>query len=249
MSATPALVIEYASSENIASIDPGLVAASKPMLWTAILSGLCVASCFVTFTQHPVATMLHVIIYVAILAAGGLAGSRFRPAGVGARTMLDLVASIGLVGIMLAPVFAPLFMTGHLGAKGGLIMLGICFLLMAATTARHVMLYRAVSQMLLRVGRRGLSRSFLVMGWVKTIYEGIWLMCCALPLMMIDRNLPGRGTEEFAIFLALGALFGCGGFGLIWIWMIISHSMLLAAVKKQTLVDAAVPATTSPVTI
>ena len=224
------MVIEYASSESGASVHPGLALAATPMLWTAILSGLCVASCFVTFTQHPLAAFSHVCNYVMIFVSAGMAGTRYRPPGAAARTVQDIIASVGLMGIMIAPV---LFLTYTVQSmSAGPFALGACFLLIAATTSRHLMLYSAVSNALVAANRRGLARSFLVMGWVKMIYEGLWLMCCALPLMMYQDRSMGR-EEDVAVFLAFGALFGCFGFGLIWIWMIIAHAMLVATVKRQ----------------
>ncbi len=230
MSAGAPIVIEYASSESGAAIDPGLVSAATPMLWTAILSGGCVAVCFGSFGQVPMMSVLHLFIYAAILIIATIAGKRFFVPGAGLRTALDLVACMGLIGIMFAPLLAPVFQEQN--ENRGIMPLGVCFLLMAITTTRHLLLYRSIAGVLQLADRRGLARSFLVMGWVKMIYEGLWLMCCALPLMMYQDRSMGR-EEDVAVFLAFGALFGCFGFGLIWIWMIISHTMLVATVKRQ----------------
>jgi hypothetical protein len=176
-----------------------------------------------------VGAVLHVSVFAATLVVAVRAGVLMGASGWAdrRRQVLDTVAGVGLVMIGVAPVFALAMdlnvSAGHLGALA----LGAAFLALAATTARHVLLYRTLSTWAAAANRTRLRNGLVALGWVKALYEGAWLACCAVPLIAV-----GLGVEDqFLLYPAVAALFGCFGFAPIWVSMIFAHVRLASALR------------------
>jgi hypothetical protein len=210
------------------------------MLVLSVLSGLCVASCFLTFTETLIAAIVHLAVFTATIVWALMAGtSLFQlippndDPGRTRRVVMDFaaLAGIGIIGI------APLFVfskgasaTTNLVATSSL---AAAYFLMTITTVRHVMLYRLLAGVCRTINRYRMARALLVLGWVKAIYEFLWLGSCAGALMLIagkELDMPSSATE-MAVGFALAALFGVAGFALVWIWMIVTHALLLRVAR------------------
>ncbi len=242
--AQPVLTIEYARRISI-DIDPQLIRAAKWMIWLAVFSGFCVFLSL-AYLGGPdrsgfiAARVLHFLVFAVTLFIGVRSGILLQAAAMAVgdpsrrpRMILDAVAGVGL--ILLAA--APFGLLQRDNALPGVALAGIGFLAMATVTIRHLMLYRLLSDLALAVTAPRLKRSLLAMGWMKTIYEGLWLMCCGLPLMAValDKShfkIAGNFAGEWIIFILIAAFFGCFGYAAIWVWMIVNHSLLLRAFKR-----------------
>lgn len=230
---------------NYAVADRLLGEESRPafrwMLWLAILSGLCVGAAFFTLSGEIFAAGLHIVVFAVTIAIAVTAGvSLDRNAGDSAsgqpalRRTLDLLALCGLVIVALAPVGYHLLINHEsetLG-QGAAVVLGLAYALMAGTTYRHLLLYRQLANMCLQISRFSMARGLVALGWVKMIYEALWLGCCAVALLLIGSNLHNQ-ADDLAIFIAFAALFGSMGFGAVWIWMIVTHALLLRLAGKE----------------
>lgn len=225
--ATPVVpVIEYATSDG-GALASRAKAVAGPMMFAAVGSGFCVGVCFLGFAEeaHLAWVVLHPAIFLTTLGAGVIAGMRLRD-GVGVRMICDLVAGVGLLGLALVPPTYFLASGEIFDDDVRIWLLGACYLLMAATTLRHLLLYRQLAAWARQGHWFGLARSFLGLGWTKTIFEGVWLGCCAATLMLATLDGSGAG-EEAIVFLALSSFFGCFVYAAIWIWMMIAHAMLM----------------------
>src|SRR5438874_1516114 len=173
----PVLTLDYAHPQSLGSIQGQI--AFRRMFVLSILSGLCVGSCFLTFTETLIAIVIHVAIFTltivwAVRAGGGLMQmmssaddpSRRR------RTILDMLALIGVALIGVAPVVYHVGQMTSLNNEGAFTLgLGIAYSLLALTTARHVMLYRMLAGLCRTINRDAMARSLITLGWFKAIYE------------------------------------------------------------------------------
>lgn len=230
----PSITLEYASRQTTGMLVGRAV--FRSLMWLAVMSGLCVGVCFLCFTEHVAAYALHVLIFattIVIAVRAGVGFARLEPAtGTSSnrlRIAFDLIATMGIIGIGIAPV---VYVTVPRSGAGGedvmAVLLGIAYALLACTTARHILFYRVLADMCRSIGRVRMARWLLALGWVKTVYEGVWLACCASALVMIglEQALPFR-AQDVAIHFAFAALIGAMGFTGVWIWMMIAHGLLL----------------------
>src|SRR5438046_7906059 len=105
----PVLTLDYAHPQSLGSIQGQI--AFRRMFVLSILSGLCVGSCFLTFTETLIAYVIHVAIFTLTIVWAVRAGvgmmqmmsSAEDPSRRG-RTILDLLALIGIAIIGAAPV-------------------------------------------------------------------------------------------------------------------------------------------------
>lgn len=220
--------------------------AMRQLLWLSVLSGLCVGTCWVLLWAKFAwpALVLHVSVYAATLTLAVRAGGRlnrldavFPQLRSRTRVAFDTAAGLGLVFIGMAPVFIDFDSANE---NVGLALVAVAFGLMALTTYRHLLLYRALARGFSPIGYRGLSGSLVALGWVKMIYEGIWLTCCAVPpaLVLAEQATPRQNFDDAAVFIAFGALFGCMGFVGVWVAMIAAHARAaVVAGRAERLTD------------
>lgn len=228
--------IEYAR------FDGGIPAEARPavagIMYVSILSGLCVGVCFIAFTGVPGA-ILHLGLFAATIVLAINTGRRMpvlvpvQPL----RMTFDTIAAVGLCIMAVLPILYQIVgdETAEKEQTLSMGLIGLAFLLQACTTWRHRMLYRELARSCRGVQRNGLAKTFTALGHIKTWYEGLWLACCAAaPFMLAARPFIGGNSADMAILPAFGAFFGCFGFGIIWIAMIIAHARLLTLVDRGT---------------
>ena len=234
----PVQALQYAMPETLGSVDAR--AAFRMQLIVAILSGLCVGSCFLSLSENVAAFGLQIILFavtIVLAIRGGILLTKLAPiagdTGSMIRVLLDLLATAGLAIVGVAPMVYGIdkAFSERIGAGA----LGLAAILLAGTTSRHVMLYRLLANICRQINRTGMARQLIVLGWFKAIYEFIWLGCCAVALMFIAAKdtLAGSDAEGVAFFCAFAALFGAMGFGAIWIWMMVAHALLLRLAKTK----------------
>jgi hypothetical protein len=161
---------------------------------------------------------------------------------------LDVVASAGLWLLVVASWLVvasggdesvTLFATGWTG-----------FLLLTVATPRLHLAYRLRASIASSLGLGVHRAQLVVLGVVKSIYEAVWLgVCILLPglfafavWLINERQLgdaiwPGLDRiesvgGEAAITLLFGALFGIPLYGVIWIAMIVTHSIFAIRVRR-----------------
>jgi hypothetical protein len=228
MTADPAPVmttLEYARPGEGLGVDLSPIA--RPLLWLAVLSGPCVAVCFLAVTgQMLIWGVLHLGVYAATIAVAVVAGRRMaRCAEVSSlasatRLVLDAAAGGGARGDRSGSAVrrdrrrrADWRADGGRGlpADGG-----------DGLPARAAVRGPFGGQRSIR--RQRLARSFTALGVVKFLYESVWLTCCGAPLILTDDFLGGNGADDLAVYLAMAAFFGCFGFAVVWLWMVVSHA-------------------------
>jgi hypothetical protein len=229
-----ALTLEYAQPQTLDNAEAK--AAFRQLLLVSILSGLCVASCFVTFTATIIAAVIHVLIFTATILLAIRGGkSIFRmmssdddPSRTW-RTIFDILALVGVAMIGAAPVVYHVGMAYQVkNGEAFAAALGVAYLLMAATTARHVMLYRLLATMCRGTNRRGFAGGLVALGWIKAVYEFLWLGSCGTALLLAagrDMGLP-REMGDSAVFFGFVGLVGVAGYAILWIWMMVVHAHL-----------------------
>ena len=225
------------AGQTLADLRPAL----RWMLWTAIFSGLCVGSCFLCFKMHAAVYMLHMLIYAATLYFGVRAGTAAARAGWRdpVRATLDALAAVALTVIGVVPLVvwddphSPLIRECGLAA-------GAAFFVLAVTSLRHRRLYGNLAALLRADGRRGAARAAVSLGNIKWVFETVWLLCCALPLLAISHHLrpifshawPGL-SGDYLIWIAVAAFCGCIVYGAIWVWMIALHARLVVVAARE----------------
>jgi len=230
----PVQTLQYAMPETLVGVDARR--AFRVLFIVSILSGLCVGSCFLCFTQNPLAYFVHVALYattIALAVRGGVLFAKLSPIQGDRRNtvrlILDLIATGGLVIIGLAPIVY--LATGDFSGmeKFAAVVIGLAYLMLAATTWRHVLLYRSLAEICRQINRFGMAKQLIGLGWTKAIYELIWLGCCTLTLFTaaISDHSGNPNLDGVAIYFAFAALVGIGPFAFIWIWMIVTHALLL----------------------
>lgn len=228
--ATPVIpVMEYATT-GATSVDPRARAVAGPMMLAAVGSGLCVAVCFAGFAENirTLWTVAHPTLFLITLAAGIVAGMRMRD-GVAPRMLFDCIAGVGILGLALVPLGWWVLESHSIEPDVGFGALGVCYLLLAGTTVRHVLMYRLLANWASQANWRGLARSLIALGWTKTIFEALWLGCCATTSLLLAYD--SAGSAEIAVLFAFGSLFGCFGYAVVWLWMLITHAILMQRVK------------------
>jgi hypothetical protein len=215
------VVIQYARPMD--GVNPLCASAARWMITLAVLSAACVGSCFLTLMSGGNAGFVQVLVFAATLAVAFKAGRYMGRAGElsSAQLALDCIAGAGLLIVGLAPIAIMLDLENDLWVY----VLALAYALMALTTWRHVLLYRRLAVWALRLNRPALRLGLLQLAYVKFVYEALWLGCCAIALAVA----PSNRIDDLFVFFALAALFGCGGYGLIWIWMVIAHGRLATA--------------------
>jgi hypothetical protein len=239
------------SARNAAFLDaPGNVARLRSgtvlLLWSSILAGLCPGICLLCVANDGLVILSFAVVMTLIFGATAVTASlgerqlasmvefaqsesgdgespSARPNVVG-----DLVAAAGLLSINIAAyVYAANTRSGSRTEYIVAALVGIGFGCLSATAWRAVPAYR----MRMRVAEAclgGHHRGLAALGYTKAIYETIWLCCCWLaPALLLIK------LEEVAVIFAFGALFGLGGFAILWVFMIVLHAVLLVKVRRK----------------
>src|SRR3954452_1343328 len=104
----PVLTLDYAHPQSLGNID-GQIALRRLLILT-ILSGLCVGSCFLTFTESPIALVIHGVIFTATIVMALRAGLKLTQVMPAAddpsrtrRMVLDVIALAGIAVTGVAP--------------------------------------------------------------------------------------------------------------------------------------------------
>jgi ribosomal protein L37E len=228
-----------------------LAAALQPMVVTAVLSGLCVLAAWwvvlgssggsniilatLVSTAAVVLTLLFARQCSSSLAKAwgdSAAGQRIRKADV-----LDMFAGMGLLGLLLAQWAAMLFKllssSDRVHSNAPFLILAwmamISFALLGLTTLRFRFFYYAIALSLSQLRQTSVAFWTRRLGDLKMVYEFLWLaVCCAgaIALLLLE-------ADEVGLFLAYGALLGTFGFGIVWIAMIVMHSIIAVTFKRQ----------------
>ena len=229
----PVMTLEYSHPQTLGS--PAARAAFGWMVVLSILSGLCVAVCFLSFTETVVAWVIHTLVFAATIAVAIKSGASFMqliPAsddpGRALRLSLDVVALAGVAAIGVSPWVYSFLHANSLNDSSFAGLLGVAYLLLTVTTWRHVMFYRLLAGVCRGISRDRVARGLVALGWFKAIYEFLWLGSCAMTMLVtVGKSSPMfEGAGEFVIYFAVGALFGILGYGVIWMWMIVAHAQL-----------------------
>lgn len=242
---TPVLTLEYATAHPI--LDGHARRAFGELLLLSILSGLCVGVCFLAMLWGMFGAILQLGVFavtIVLAVRNGMSLSRLpsvEDAGHGIRRILDSVAGVGLVGIGLAGlVYYLLEGSSMQGVESfvesfGAGLLGIAYGLLAVTTWRHVILYRFLADLCRASNHPSMATRLSRLGWGKMIYEGLWLACCSITLLLLAAHsvTHASGFQDVALFFAFASLFGAMGFGGIWIWMIVVHAVLFRLARPN----------------
>jgi len=243
-------------SENVISLDYAIAQslggaearrAFRLLLIVAILSGLCVGVCFLSLAAGVVGAVIHVAVFTATIIVA-IKGGRAMMAVVtednrkidSAQLVLDLLAAVGLVIIGIAPVVYHLCETWNVRLEDSFAAgsIALAYGLLAGTTYRHLLFHRSIAEYCRQNSHYPMAKAVSILGWVKMIYEGIWLSLCAIGLLSFAlRELNNSGGlylgENVAVLCAYGAFLGAMGFAVIWIWMIIVHANLMRLTRKN----------------
>lgn len=218
--------LSYAGA--LATIAPIQVKAARWLLALAVLSGLCVPSLAFSFT--PIGQFANLLIFLSTLTVGLRTGILIRrhQAIPRALTLLDGSAAIALLTMSVAP-----FLRGQpsdntdADLRIAMLPIGIAFALFALSTHRHRLLYSLLSGWSEAANRPRAAKGLRLLGNIKMVYEALWLLCCAAAALLLSLRNDGS-----AVTLASLALFGCAGYGIIWLWMILAHAFLAARLRK-----------------
>ena len=234
-----AIALEYAVADS--SLSPEARPLLRGMLWLAILSGLCVVAAFYALSGTLLSLVLHLGVFTATIFIALRVGAEMRllfprseDPGATTRLTLDLLALIGLTSIGLAPIGYQLIEQFRLYSTNqvGALLLGLAYALLAASTVRHLMLYRLLANSCRQINRFRMAKWLVALGWVKMIYEALWLGSCAAALVLIGAR-GALDSEDLAVFFAFAALFTTLGFSVVWIWMIVAHAQLLRLTRPS----------------
>lgn len=232
---TPVQPLEYATTYPI--LDGQARRVFGQLLALSILSGLCVGVCFLAMMWGWFGTILHLGVFAGTIGLAITTGmnvnrlSAIEEPARQTRLIFDLLAGLGLVGIGISPVIYYLFETTAPASwfeTAGAGSLGIAYGLLAATTWRHRMFYGYLAEICRSAEHPTIATRLSRLGWGKTVYEGIWLGCCSMTLLLVGAyGVTGSsGFQDVALFFAFASLFGTMGFAGIWIWMIVVHAVL-----------------------
>lgn len=219
MSSPPA-VLEYASARTVGSVDPAMLPVSRYTFGTAVLSGPAVGSCFLLFMEEAWTILPHLGVYILLLYFCVRAGMALRALAAPAWWMIcDGAAAAGLVGIGVSPLVY--YGAGENPSKWMITALAGCYLLLAVSAWRAAPFYRRLAAWTRPYARR-LAAVQVALGWLKALYETVWLGCCATLLfgVAIEHRLP---DSDLLTGVAFTALFGTLGFGAVWLAMMVIH--------------------------
>lgn len=208
---------------------------------SAILSGFCPGVCLLYASAEGsiVVAALMTLIFAATAVTAALGERRLtsvlstasRGAVSRAHQVSDLLAGVGLLVINVAAyLFGRLEWLPH---RDGILAALTCggFVLLAATAWRAVPSYRmraAVARAHADPNRIRGNGGFIALGYVKAIYETVWLSLCWIALALIALD----GHDSWVPF-GFGALLGLIGFAAIWLAMIVTHAILFARAQKR----------------
>lgn len=236
MTAPPVVALEYAVPRTLDHSRQSF----RLMLIVSIMCGPTVGICIPTLVAPQIWFLPHVGVFAATIFLAIRTGIVMARSGIVTnhpwQMPLDLLSLVGLAFIGLAPIgYLAMEATGIPVEKTGALLLSIGYAMMAVTTMRHVMLYRRLADVCREINRYGLAKGLYAMGWVKTVYEAIWLGMCALALFLVAmRGITNSSSfEEPAIFFGFGALITTIGFTGIWIWMIVMHALLFRLTRSD----------------
>lgn len=225
------------------------------LLLSAILSGLCPASCliFMWSDSHIACAGLMSLIFAATVVTSAVGERRFvamgeyQTADSNDRESLrvfrnafvaDLSAAGGLVLVNVAAYITAIAKMSRVGDYGWRtendevvtgVIVAIGFFLMCVTAWRAVPAYRLRGQ-ISRAVTGGANGGFIGLGFLKAIYETLWLATVWMGIAAIGTGHDGEGV---GVFLLFGALFGLGGYGILWLFMIGTHALLLRRVHSR----------------
>jgi hypothetical protein len=210
----------------------------------AILSGLCVGVCFLSLQAEPIFLPLHLAIFVATIVLAVKTGRSLQVLSGSAaitfnvRFLMDVGALLGLAIIAVAPLGLLVDAEGALKSTG-VSCIGLAYGLLAAGSVRHIILYRTLAGIARETSHFRMAKWLKALGYVKTVYEGIWLGCCATTLFLIAFNdsVSLKISDDVLVGFALASLFGAMGFTAIWIWMVVAHALLLRLARTSPLIE------------
>lgn len=235
------LAIEYAST--VESNLTLLLAVAQRLMVLSILSGLCVAVCFAPAIAGPLlGGAAHFFIFALTIALAIWTGRGLqRLTGESLYSRRTIADGVALLGLTLFSI-VPLLVYGDYNER----LLGsyatVVFGCLASTAWRHVLLYRLLAQHSLAHGLRGSAKSLRALGGFKTVYESLWLGCCFFGAFMISgfgEQFVSSSMKDAAILPLFGAMFGCVGFGGVWLWMMLAHGLWISALKRAAAATAA----------
>jgi hypothetical protein len=228
---------------NVARLRSGTVY----LLWSSILAGFCPGICLLTMASEDAGTYVAAAFMTLIFAATAVT------AGIGERRLaslsgyidddasngsawrnrpvlaFDLVAAVGLVAINIGTYAYAATRSSERQSAEYIVwgFIGAGFGCLCAGAWRAVPAYR----MRMRVAEAclgGHHRGWAALGYIKAIYETAWLACSWLTLALLAFR-----QEDVAVFTATASLFGLGGFGILWLFMIALHIMLMVKVRRR----------------
>jgi hypothetical protein len=161
---------------------------------------------------------------------------------------LDLVAGVGLWLIVTASWMSAVARSFE--SMPALTVGWIGFALLAVGTLRLRLVYRLRAGIAESLSQPLHGRHLMVLGLIKTVFEAIWLGACivvpgviGLLSWMIDEwmldsvwwSVLGRLESiggELGIYLLFGALIGIPVYGVVWLDMIVAHSLFAIRVRR-----------------
>jgi hypothetical protein len=227
----PPVPLSYAG--HLGAADPRWLPIARWHIALAVLSGLTVLSCFAAMAWREPGAILHLLVCLATLAVGLRVGLGLGKLGLLStpHIALDAIAGLGLLLLGTVPLLTMSAQgsgsdTWERPTSGYLALAFLCF---GLTTFRHRLLYQLLATWSESADRPKAARGLRALGNIKMVYEALWLACCWLTLVAVTL----KQTDDPIVFLALGALFGCIGYGILCIWMIVAHTKLAAALRSS----------------
>jgi hypothetical protein len=214
------------------------------MLWLAVLSGPCVGTCLLVLSNPLIFATLHVLVFAVTIFSAVRAqtalqavilphdAARFMRARLLDFAVLLSLAIIGLAAVPLALVPDARSNSPRTGAA--ICIVALAYAVLSIGSVRHIRVYRTLANLCRVAGRRGSAAHLIALGYVKAIFECLWLACCALTLCGIAASrIPSATIPPFTLFAAYGALLGLLGFTGVWIWMVVAHALLFRLANRQ----------------
>ncbi len=243
--ALPVQVLEY-SRERASGLDPVALAHfrryARASLVSTIFSGLCVGVACLWLTERNLAvSLLHLVIFSTTLVFAAIAGRALVLSAVSARVRacyvrgiwLDWLAAAGLIPLAVMPILAQSLPPDWSDLSSLAWWPAGAYFLLTVSVGRHVLHYRQVTILLRALGNTYIGELRFI-GWIKMIFEGVWLGACTFVLASFATGFfgPFFGPNNFSFFAAFVALLGCYGYGALWVWLIVRHALLVARLRR-----------------